>query len=304
MAAVLLAVVAGCASKGAREKGADSAEMIAAEPMMAQMAAAGSDTSSGATWAMSAAHAADIQRQIIYTAEMTTEVSDVAASVTQVEQTIEDVGGWLESKDGRNDQNDVATCTIRARVPASKFDEAMDTFRAMGDVRSERIDAQDVTDQLVDLEARLKVLRQEEATVAELFTRQGKIADVLEVERELSRIRGEIERSEATLRSLGERVAYSSISVTLQPLPSPLVRKVRKWDMGPHLLNAWRTLTETVRVLVIALIYIVICGGPFIVLIWIVARRARRRKPTPPEDVELPPVDPGAAAGIEGPEEG
>ena len=218
---LLLAVVAGCASKRAREMGADSGEKTAAEPTMAQMAAAGSGGSSGAAWAASAAHAADIQRQIIYTADMSVEVNDVSVSVGQVETTIEDVGGWLESKDGRTDQDDVATCTIRARVPAAKFDEAMATFRAMGDVRSERIDAQDVTDQLVDLEARLKVLRQEEATVAELFTRQGKIADVLEVERELSRIRGEIERGEATLRSLGERVAYSSISVTLQPLPSP-----------------------------------------------------------------------------------
>jgi multisubunit Na+/H+ antiporter MnhC subunit len=161
-------------------------------------------------------------------------------------------------------------------------------LRTLGDVRSQSIKAEDVTRQMVDLEARLRNLRREEEVVAELFRRQGRIADVLEVERELSRVRGEIEQGESALAGLRDSVAYSTITITIQTRPSKVEQKLREWSAGYHVLNAWHALVKVVRALITALIYIAIVIGPFVVValvIWWAIRASRRAKTPPHTDV-------------------
>jgi len=241
----------------------------------------------------STAYAAETKRQIIYTATMTVEAKDVESAMEAAEGLIDEYGGWLSSKDSHADADGNITGSITLRVPAARFEAAMAALRALGDVRSERVDSQDVTSQFVDLQARLKNLKREEEVVARLYERQGKIADVLQVERELARVRGEIEQIEAQLRSLGEQVAYSTISVSLVPVPSAIEQRISRWDLGHHILRAWKALAEVARALVLALIYIGIVAGPFIVLIWLVWRVIRAVRPNnqPPQSppVELPP---------------
>jgi hypothetical protein len=102
------------------------------------------------------------------------------------------------------------------RVPADQLDAAMAEVKALGRVLSESQGGQDVTAQYVDLEARLGNSRQTEQRLADLLrNRTGKLSDVLEVEQEISRVRGEIEQMEAERKNLSKQVSYATLSATI-----------------------------------------------------------------------------------------
>ncbi|MBM3497294.1 MAG: DUF4349 domain-containing protein [Armatimonadetes bacterium] len=227
----------------------------------------------------SVAHAAEARREIIYTAALTVEVDDVDAAVAEGQQAAKAAGGWLGGKTAQVNGEGNKTATVTIRVPSAKFEALMETLRDLGDLRSENTRAEDVTRQMVDLEARLKNLRREEEVVAELFKRQGKITDVLQVEQELSRVRGQIEQIQGELGYLRENVAWSTITLTVNPKPSKVEQQLRDWSAGYHVLNAWNTLVKVGRGIVTALIYFGIVLGPFIVVVALIvwAIRARRR---------------------------
>ncbi|MGQ9731074.1 MAG: DUF4349 domain-containing protein [Candidatus Zipacnadales bacterium] len=223
---------------------------------------------------------------MIYTAEMTVEVDDVEAATATIEKLIKSAKSWLASKTVQAHEEVYRTTTITLRVPAQSFDHVMAQLRQLGKVLSENITAEDVTKQVLDLEARLKNLRREEEVVLELFRREGKIESILQVERELSRIRGEIEQAQSTLNYLRENVAYSTITITLKPKPTGVEQKIDEWGLGWHTRRAWRTLVLVVRALVLALLYGAIVVGPFVVaalIIWRIVRhisRTRRQMPS------------------------
>lgn len=242
-------------------------------------ASSGDELGAGKTRALPMAHAAEARRDIIYTAEVTIEVDDVDAALAQINQAVQEAGGWLYGRNVYVAESGDKRATITVRVPSRKFDAVLERLRNLGDLRSENTRAEDVTRQVVDLEARLRNLRREEEVMAELFKRQGKITDVLQVEKELARVRQQIEQSEAELSYLRESVAYSTITLTLNTKPSKIEQKLREWSPGYHVLKACRTLIKVVRVLVTAFIYLVIVAGPFVAAAVLVGWgiRARRR---------------------------
>jgi hypothetical protein len=102
-------------------------------------------------------------------------------------------------------------------VPAANLDSVLTQLRKLGHVQEESRANDEVADQYVDLEARLKSARASEQRLLELqATRTGKLADVLDVERELARVRGEIESMEGQRIVLAHRVDFATIEVQLQ----------------------------------------------------------------------------------------
>ena len=105
------------------------------------------------------------------------------------------------------------------RVPYDKFYEALEELRKLGTAVEVQTSARDVTDQYVNLEARLKVLKEEEQRLLQLLDRAESVKEVLEVEDYLSRVRTEIERYEAMLKNLERSIQYSSIRVYVEAPP-------------------------------------------------------------------------------------
>ena len=280
----------GTAGGMAREEMKQMGAMAPAAEMAKAGAAGGMEPSTGegapppGDWLTTAAYADTPHRDIIYTAQMTVETDDVRGAVKKAEEAIRTAGGWLGSKNSNVDYDGNQTTTITLRIPATRFYTIMDELRALGDARFENIATQDVTQQVVDLDARLKNLHREEAVIAELFTRQGRITDVLQVEHELARVRGETEQGQATLKQLRESVAYCTITVTLQPKPGKVEQKLNEWNLGHHVVRAWHMVVAMARAVTLAVIYVGIVGGPFIAIALIIwwAIRARRRRAMPP----------------------
>lgn len=156
------------------------------------------------------------QRKVVSTASMVVEVSDVTKAVTEVRTTAQNLGGFVENLSSSGDaQRQRATVTVR--VPQDRFFAAMDHISALGIVLSQNIGSQDVTEQFIDLKARLQSAQRQEQSLLTLLQRAQTVTEILTIERELTRIRAEIERLQGQLNFLERRVDLATITVTLAP---------------------------------------------------------------------------------------
>ena len=156
------------------------------------------------------------QRQVISQASVSMEVDEVPAAVAQVRAIAESLGGFvgqLSSSGGPERQQ--STMTIR--VPQAEFFTTLEHIKSLGKVRSENVGSEDVTERFIDLEARLRSALREEESLLSLLDKANQASEILAVERELSRIRSDIERDQGQLNFLERRVDLSTITVSLFP---------------------------------------------------------------------------------------
>jgi hypothetical protein len=164
----------------------------------------------------SSAPSASADRKIVRTGSLELTVKSPAETAEQVRIMAERMGGYLESAQiGGTKEAPVANITIR--VPAMHFEDAKAGIRQLASrVESEKTDAQDVTRQYVDLEARLRNLRAEEAQYLTIMKSAYKVDDLLSVSQKLSEVRGEIEQQQAEFQTLSKQVETVAITVSLR----------------------------------------------------------------------------------------
>ena len=108
------------------------------------------------------------------------------------------------------------TLTATLRVPADQLDAVVSELKALGHVDSESQGGQDVTSQYVDLQARLENARNTEKRLTDLLNqRTGRLSDVLQVEQEVDRVRGEIEQMEAQRKTMANQVTFATLTLTV-----------------------------------------------------------------------------------------
>lgn len=158
------------------------------------------------------------QPQLAKTAEMAMVVDAVEPSIDRIRTIVQQHQGDLLglSDDAPLDETDYRTASLQVRVPQQQLDAALDAFSQLGTVQRRSLTAEDVSTQLVDHQARLRNLRKTEDMLLEIMERSGGVADVLKVAQELSNVRNSIEQVDAQLQSLQNRVAYSTINITLE----------------------------------------------------------------------------------------
>jgi hypothetical protein len=152
--------------------------------------------------------------RIIRTATLQLVPKDFDAARAAVDRIVANAGGYLGKVVVSGARPTGRTLAATVNVPAARLDETISALRALGDIVQESQNATDVSEQLVDLEARLANSRNTERRMNDLLrTRTGKLSEVLEAEREVARVREEIERLDAQRRNLDDRVTYSAITV-------------------------------------------------------------------------------------------
>ncbi|MBL8878423.1 MAG: DUF4349 domain-containing protein [Phycisphaerales bacterium] len=148
-----------------------------------------------------------VDRKMVYSASLGVVVLDIEKAVAATETIAGEFGGYVAQ---------VRTNQITIRVPAADYRLAMDRVSQLGTVTHRTVDAQDVTEKYVDLEARLKNARAVRARLEALLQKAEDAKAAVEIERELFRIGEQIEQMQAKLELLRNRVAYSMISATFQ----------------------------------------------------------------------------------------
>jgi hypothetical protein len=161
----------------------------------------------GETWAT--------ERMIVRTAEIVIVVNDVAIALDRVADLAEDLGGYVVSSTSWKEQERLFG-VISIRVPAEDFNSAMDALRGLAvDVTHEDTSAKDVTEEYVDLSAKLKNLEATEESYLRLMEKAEEVEDMLAIQRELSKTRGEIEQTKGRMQYLEQTSATSLIRVQI-----------------------------------------------------------------------------------------
>ncbi len=203
--------------------GADGSLEFAEEFNMTEPAMPGSATvQNGDSTAISTLQST--QRRIISNASMSIEVETVEPAIDQVRAIVDGLGGFVEHLSSfGSEENQQANLTVR--VPQDQFFTAVDRIEELGKVQNRNLGSEDVSEQFIDLEARLKSSLREEESLLSLLERADQVSEILTIERELSRVRSDIERAQGQLNFLERRVDLATISISLFPpggrLPEP-----------------------------------------------------------------------------------
>ncbi len=200
---------------------ADTTDSIVAAPTVGSQDAEYQQVSlNQADTAASAAEAAD--RKIIRNANLTLEVNSTTEAQQKVNSIAEQNGGFVVTSEAR--QREAAeperrTLDIKlvVRVPAERFGPALDAIRGLAtSVREDNVAGQDVTEEFIDLEARIRTQKALELQFLEIMKQARKVEDALEVQRQIADVRTDIEKLEGRRRFLENRAALSTITVNLE----------------------------------------------------------------------------------------
>ena len=153
---------------------------------------------------------------IVQTASLTILATNYDEASAAIEKLSAAHGGYVEKLDAKAQTGNARELSASLRIPTKQLDGFLADVRKLGHVEEETRSNEEVSDQYVDLQARLKSARATEQRLIELLgTRTGKLEDVLEAERELARIRGEIEGMQGQSAILVHRVNYATVQVDL-----------------------------------------------------------------------------------------
>jgi hypothetical protein len=217
---------------------------------------------------------------IIRTGTASVQVDSLDAAIVMVRTLARRVGGFVAGSSSQAGRGQLQAATLELRVPAGRFDEAVDGLRPLGKVEAVNVTAEDVGEEFVDVQARMTNARRLEARLIDLLARRtGKLGDVLDVEHELARVREEIERYEGRLRYLRSRVAVSTLTLTVHE-PIPVVDHGSPGVMADAARQAWRNFIGLVAFVIQAL-GVAVPLGAVATAAWLVLRRWRRPPPRP-----------------------
>ncbi len=158
--------------------------------------------------------------KIIHTAELRLVVKDIPKLESELTALVDAAGGYAATANVQGEEERYRTGRWVFRVPVERFGTFLSDLKKLGEVRQFSTTADDVTEAYVDLEARLRNKRQEEERLLKLLAEAtGKLEDILMVEKELSRVREEIERMDGQFRSLSNKAELTTITVTAGERP-------------------------------------------------------------------------------------
>ena len=215
---------------------------------------------------------------IIRSGNASLEVDSLELAIAAVQRIATSLGGWVGNTSLTSGDYQVRSATIELKIPAARYDEALTGLKPVGTIDTSASEAQDVGEEFVDVSARASNSRRlEERLVALLTTRSGKLEDVLAVERELARVREEIERYEGRLRFLRTRVATSTLLVTVHERAPLVSASPGENVLGNAFKDAWRNFVRFIAALIASLGTII----PIMLLLAIAVLLWRRVRPRP-----------------------
>jgi hypothetical protein len=242
-----------------------------------------------------------IERKIIRDATMALEVDEPSKALPRLASVAESRGGFVVNTESRQQTGDEGgrsyeTITIQMRVPAAQFDAALGEIRGMGRVTSEKLSGKDVTEEFIDLEARLRTQRALEAQLLEIMKDAHTVSDAMSVQREIANVRTEVERVEGRRRFIENQASLSTINVTLQP-PALLVntkgffRSVAA-AFGQGIDIAAAVTLFLIKTVLALLPVVILLGVPAYFILRYLVRQLRRSNAAPPPQYEVHPQQP------------
>jgi hypothetical protein len=291
----------GAASRNATSGVATSPSVAAPsapQPAPDQLATEGSASGSakGApTFSGASASTTAEQQLLVRTASMLLRVDDIDATVTRIRDTVSTFDGQIDdlqissetdvpiyyrtAQDASSAEATPLSAYITVRVPSTRLADFSKKIAAFGKVLRESANQTDVTQQHIDLTARLETLKAEESRLRDFLGAAKTVKDMLAVETELARVRGDIESMQSQLDYLDKQISYGTLTIELQK-PAPVVRPTgTDWGFAQAITDGIRGAAGVVRSAITALIalspVIALVALVWLAVYWSLRRRRR-----------------------------
>jgi hypothetical protein len=235
----------------------------------------------------------NIERKIVRNADLELEANAPEEAQNKIAAIAESKGGFvIESNQSSSDEHsgirDMITMTVR--VPAAKFNESLDEIRKTSSrVRSENVKGEDVTEEFIDIEARLKTQKALEEQFLEIMKRSNSVQDALNIQREIANVRGEIEKIEGRRKFLENQSSLSTIKLRIE---SPAAFSSNSSGFFAQVKQSFGRGFDAALSFILVLITMAIALLPFLIFIvlpiYLIARyfTQKRRKQTLASELE------------------
>jgi len=299
LAGLLLAAalaLTGCSGLGAGDSSSSDAGGEAAQPASGALAdqdqaeaqsdskpGSAKDSGSQASTAPQPAAGA----HIIRTVSVSVQVKDVSKALTKVRTTAQNAGGYVGSETTTLNEEEGGegseSTEIVLRVPVGEYEKVLADLEGTGKLLHREAEAQDVTEQVVDVESRITTQRASVNRIRELMDQATKLSDVVTLEGELSRRQADLESLLARQTSLKDRTTLATINLSLSETPA----KESAEDDDPGFLDAlsggWNAFVTMLRWIVVAIAAVLPFAAVAALLLfaWLRLTRTRRHRPTP-----------------------
>ncbi|MCU0373650.1 MAG: DUF4349 domain-containing protein [Ignavibacteria bacterium] len=221
------------------------------------------------------------QRMIIRTGTMNLEVEKFEEAERILTETVKRLGGYVANSSLNQYQNGKKYGTLVLKVPAVKFDELVSEAGKNGKVMSQNVASNDITEEFVDLESRLKTQKElEQRLIKILNEKASRLAEVIEVEEKLASVRQKIENIEGRMKLLKSQSDYSTLTVTISE--QAFLETVSGGGFFHEILKAVKdglkgftsvlTVSITVLIAILPVIFFVLA------VFWIIKRMLKKRK--------------------------
>jgi hypothetical protein len=209
---------------------------------------------------------------VIKTADVSLRVDDstLHESIRDIVSIARDNGGYVLSTDEQDDQTGRATVVLR--IPAASFETALSDAESVGEVTRETVAGEDVGQEFVDLEARLRNFEAQEAVLLRLMARSESVTDTLRVQRELQDVQLEIERLRGRLRWLRDQTDLSTIKVRVAEAGTavePAGTLLRAWRRALDALTAIASGVLVALVVVVPIAIVALLGLLLVRFVWV-----------------------------------
>ncbi|MCM3441281.1 DUF4349 domain-containing protein [Metabacillus halosaccharovorans] len=234
-------------------------------------------------------------RMVIYTANLSIQVNSYTEAISSIQQELQTNNGYIVSTNSYSVEDELMEGTITVRIPQENFQEFLKTVESESTkVIDESINGQDVTEEYVDLESRLKSKQVVEKRLLEFMEKAEKTEDLLKISNDLAAVQEEIEQLKGRMNYLDNQVSLATITIHIQE------SKVNVPDLENNDLNTWNetkkqfmeTLNFVIRAISSVIVFIVgsipvlIVLGGILIVIWFILKRKRRQQEEPPENTE------------------
>ena len=224
-------------------------------------------------------------RKIIRNAEIEIRVDNYLDTLNSIEDIVKSSGGYISDSTSYRDDDGTMSGDVRIRVVPEKLDTLISKLEGLGEVEYKRVSGEDITKEYYDIKARLNSKIEMEGRLVELLqTKTNNVSDLLQVEKELGRVRGDIESMEGTIRYYDDLVGLSTVHISIY---EPVSITPSSRDIWGPIKEAFRDflviLSESVAYLMIFIANLLpwAISGFVVFFIFRVFRRRRKRKVEP-----------------------
>lgn len=227
-----------------------------------------------------------LEQKVIKTGYIKIEVSEYQGTSKDVLDVVKSLDGYVSNENTYiyDEENNLTAGNITIKIPKDKFEEAFTNLETLGYVKNKNKNTQDVTEEYIDTESHLQVMRNKENRLNELLNKTGSLGDVLAVETELAKTRGEIESLVKRQKYLDNSISFSTINVEVKESLLPH-KQIKTKGFNGILGKTYDSFINSINSIILfgansivflgtALPYILIAGS-LIIIVWLIIRKIK-----------------------------